>query len=564
VAGATLLVAATDGEGRVLVADLDLGTGATAGSFFARVEDAHADPRFSPVVLRTPDGTRVVLWTDGSGTPMRVRLARLGPTGEVLGSSVISPDGGGAAPVLGLGETELAIYLVEARIAMSAVHRVTLGADGTPSAPVVARPLSRGAELPAIAVVRASTGTRAHLAYAAVGNLATRAIGLVQTTGTDSPAPLVPGLGYGGALSVRAALDRRADRASRDPRQGRCGRREPRPRPRPGRSDGARRRAAGRARGDLERRGAGHVSPLPRLNSQRLRGRGTTTSYVSRWNRNAGPGRLPEELVSGRERPRRQSNTDGPASGRWSAELSRLIREALELVSTPEVAGRLLFDALAEARLSALPNDLEDVRSFARTELAALVTERIGADAADAMLERIELVARALARIAEHQAKARRSTKSPPRPSPKKRRDDETVPFAVEGRVVKRATEPPPASVAGSTGARVVLVSADPRLGSELRVRVSSAATVLTYRTLEELSRSPVGQVHALVLDVRGTPDGFVLSVEPSTLVLWPASLPLRDAVADRHPHLPDVRFAGDEVGIDDLATLLRLAVEAS
>lgn len=209
VSGATLLVAVTDGQGRVLVADVDLSLGAVAGGFAVRIEDAHADARFAPVVLRTPDGTRVVAWTDGSGTPMRVRLSRIGPTGEVLSTSVISPDGGGAAPVLGAGETERALYVVEARVAMSAAHRVTLGEDGTPSAPSVARPLLRGADLPAIAVVRAPAGTRTHLAYAAVGNLATRAVGLVQTTGTDSPLPLVPGLGYGAALSVRAtALER--------------------------------------------------------------------------------------------------------------------------------------------------------------------------------------------------------------------------------------------------------------------------------------------------------------------------------------------------------------------
>lgn len=201
----TLLLAATDGEGRLLYTEIDMALGAVAGSFRAQIDDAHADARFAPAILVASDGTRAVAWTDGSGTPMQVRMARLSATFDVLGTSVISPDGGGAAPVIGLGEAERAFYFVEARIAMSAAHRVALGGDGTPGASTVARPLLRGADLPAIAVVRAPRGTRIHLAYAAVGNLATRAIGLVQSTGTDAPLPLVAGLGYGGALSLRAA-----------------------------------------------------------------------------------------------------------------------------------------------------------------------------------------------------------------------------------------------------------------------------------------------------------------------------------------------------------------------
>lgn len=200
-----LLLAVSDGAGALHYAEIDVASGAVAGSFRAHIDDAHADSRFAPAIVVTSDGTRVVAWTDGSGTPMQVRAARLSVTGSVVGTAVISPDGGGAAPVVGLGEAAPALYFVEARIAMSAAHRVALGPDGAPGEPEVARPLLRGSDSPAIAVVRAASGTRSHLAYAAVGNLATRAIGLVQTTGTDSPLPLVAGLGYGGAISVAAA-----------------------------------------------------------------------------------------------------------------------------------------------------------------------------------------------------------------------------------------------------------------------------------------------------------------------------------------------------------------------
>jgi hypothetical protein len=200
----TLLLAAIDGRGQLLFAALDASVGGIAGRFTTTIDDAHADARFSPALTISEDGTRVIVWTDGSATPMRVRLARVGISSAVLSTAIISPDGGGAAPVFGLGERERAVYLVEARIAMSAAHRVRLGPDGTPAAVEVARPLLRGSDLPSIAVARAGEGTRVHLAYSAVGNLATRAIGLVQTTGTDSPLPLVAGVGYGGAVTVRA------------------------------------------------------------------------------------------------------------------------------------------------------------------------------------------------------------------------------------------------------------------------------------------------------------------------------------------------------------------------
>lgn len=223
------------------------------------------------------------------------------------------------------------------------------------------------------------------------------------------------------------------------------------------------------------------------------------------------------------------------------------------MVVTPEVGGRLLFEALAEARLSRLPEDREELRAFAKNELSQLVAERIGDDAAHMMLERIELVLRALDRIAHERARV----------PGERRREDATLPFQTEGKRAERSTEPPSSpAISAQSAARVVLVSGDARLGSGLRVRVGALATVLTYRTLDELARSPIGVVHALVLDVRELGGPFELSLSPATVVLWPADLALRDEVAARHPHLDDVRFAGADAGIDDLATVIRVAVE--
>lgn len=293
------------------------------------------------------------------------------------------------------------------------------------------------------------------------------------------------------------------------------------------------------------------------------------------------------------------------------------MREALEAVATPEVAGRMLFEALAEARLSALPEQHDDLRSFVELELTQVVQETLGPDAVMVMHERIELVLRVLSRIEQHrQPDAKRPSSRPvratprvteratpqaplvPRPLPAKGRGDATLELPSDAMAMGRAeaepksapltrpppsgahslppvldptrtereTRPPPSGshVLPSTSlstTRVVLVTADARLGSTLRVHLGATATVLTYRTLTELARSPIGSVQLLLLDVRDLPRDAELSTRAASVLLWPASISDRDRFANKHPHLADVRFAGHDASADDIASVISLTL---
>lgn len=199
-----VLLALLDGRGRVLSARFDPSLPASA-PVPREVAASGADTRFSPAV-RAVGSRRVVAWTDGSATPMRLRLAVL-ENERVVGTHDVTPTaGGGAAPAFVEGSGEPWLLFLDPRVGISVAHRVRLGADGTPGATEVARPLNLAAEPPAIAAARANGSSRTWLAYAAVGNLATRAVGLVDAAGTEMPAPLVPGVGYGDPLALDAIV----------------------------------------------------------------------------------------------------------------------------------------------------------------------------------------------------------------------------------------------------------------------------------------------------------------------------------------------------------------------
>lgn len=303
----------------------------------------------------------------------------------------------------------------------------------------------------------------------------------------------------------------------------------------------------------------------------------------------------------------RPSEGEGPASGRWSAEVSRTVREALETVATPEVAGRLLFEALREARLSALPDGHDDLRAFVESELSPVIVDALGPDAATLVTQRIDTMLRVLARIqpgrpdtgrqatGEDPARRERAIsrtpvatqgavhgagtsipRDPPsapvdiakiqpaqRETRRPARGDATVQLVQD----RETLTGPPSAVSGVPGSgvsgagRVVLVTTDARLGSELRVRIGAGATVLTYRTPAELARSPVGAVHVLVLDVRDLSRDFELTTRARSVLLWPSDVEARDRFAARHPSLGEVRFAGDDAGIEDLASVVLLSL---
>jgi hypothetical protein len=151
--------------------------------------------RYAPALAAIDAGT-VVAWTTPVGTTAHVRVAVVDAAGVVGEAHDVTPDAGSAAaPIF---DAHGVLYFVDARAGISVVHRVTIAADGTPSMPVVAQPINLAAEPPSFAVVGA------HLGYAAVGNAATRAVGVVTIGATDRPQALVPGLGYGAPLSIDA------------------------------------------------------------------------------------------------------------------------------------------------------------------------------------------------------------------------------------------------------------------------------------------------------------------------------------------------------------------------
>ena len=199
-AGGRLVLAVLDGRGRVRATEIDPND--PLAEIRLKTLAEAADSRFAPAVAALAR-TRLVAWTDGTGTPMRVRLAVLGLDGTVASRHDVTPESMGAsAPTFGAGMSP-ALYFLDARAGVSPIVRVPIGADGTPQASAVARPVGTVTAPPRLAVARGDG--RVWAAYTAVGNAAATAVGYLPLDGTDTaPAAIVPGTGYG-PLHVSAA-----------------------------------------------------------------------------------------------------------------------------------------------------------------------------------------------------------------------------------------------------------------------------------------------------------------------------------------------------------------------
>jgi hypothetical protein len=197
---ARVLVAASDGSGALLATTVGAARPGMPPAW--REIGRAADPRFPPAVAATAAGA-VVAYTDGSATPMRVKVVRLRPDGTTAGTHDPTPESmGGSAPVIVSVGGVPTLFFVDARGGLSPIVRVPLGPDGSPRAAVVERPLSQLATPGRIAV--AQVGSRTRVAYTAVGRLATSAVGVVTLGDGGAPEALVPGTGYG-TLTVSAA-----------------------------------------------------------------------------------------------------------------------------------------------------------------------------------------------------------------------------------------------------------------------------------------------------------------------------------------------------------------------
>lgn len=191
--GTWIGVGLVDPSGGVRLARFEVGSPAPAISV-VQVSASGADVRYPPALASVDAGT-LVAWTEASGTTAHVRVALVDAAGAVAATHDVTPEAGSAAAPVFVDPT---LYVVDARAGISVVHRVPFGADGAPGPTTVAQPINLAAEPPAFAVV----GT--HLGYTAVGNVATRAVGVVTMGSSDRAQALVPGLGYGDALSIDA------------------------------------------------------------------------------------------------------------------------------------------------------------------------------------------------------------------------------------------------------------------------------------------------------------------------------------------------------------------------
>jgi len=185
-------IALVDAQGGVRLARFEAGTPAPTISV-VQITTSGADRRHPPAIASVDAGT-LVAWTDATGGASHVRVARVDAAGVLSEAIDVTPDAGAAsAPIF---DAHAVLYTMDASAGISVVHRTEFAADGTPRPTTVAQPLSLAADPSSFAVVGSQ------LAYAAVGNLATRAVGLVTIGSAARPEPLVPGLGYGASISV--------------------------------------------------------------------------------------------------------------------------------------------------------------------------------------------------------------------------------------------------------------------------------------------------------------------------------------------------------------------------
>jgi hypothetical protein len=201
VAGGDAWVAHVDGDGALGVAKLSPDRPGAPLHFVSVA--GRADHRFSPSLARAGDAL-LLAWVDGSGKPMRVRVARLDLRGRVLSTHDVTLAGmGGTAPIFVAGATPPVLVFVDARAGISPLVRVSFAADGTPGESKVVRSVGQVPEPPAVAAAQGPAGPM--VSYTAIGTAATTAVGLMHLdTPERAPVALVPGEAYG-TLGVAAA-----------------------------------------------------------------------------------------------------------------------------------------------------------------------------------------------------------------------------------------------------------------------------------------------------------------------------------------------------------------------
>jgi hypothetical protein len=173
--GRKLGVGYVDGEGNVFFIEVD----PARPSARPIAVGEHADARFAPAIALFGT-TRVVAYSEFHEGAPHLRIVRLDASGTVLGRHEATSEQGGAAhPSFVVQRAPSAdLLFLDARRSLSILHRVSFDSSGIPGTPRVARPLSATADPPDFVGVEAVDMHA--LAYTAVGNMATRAVGLVS------------------------------------------------------------------------------------------------------------------------------------------------------------------------------------------------------------------------------------------------------------------------------------------------------------------------------------------------------------------------------------------------
>ena len=295
----------------------------------------------------------------------------------------------------------------------------------------------------------------------------------------------------------------------------------------------------------------------------------------------------------GRPRDLRRENSGiSPASGPWSANVGRAVREILEAFASEAVATDVLLNALADGGFEAPPETADDLADFVHGALRAEVTAVLGGEVADAvadglspmigMMRRTEREAapatpppaRAGQRASRPDVPAIRAHHSPPpvssppitsRPATP---SQDTLRSASPRPSAERAPTDPGDSpratsrrdvrpITGIGMTDLAVITADPTLAAELVLRFPGRRVVVG-EALGELPRSRV-----VLVDTRHALDALRItwsaSQAPQVAVLWPADARDRAYFEAFQPHVPRVVCAGDEAEIADVVMLVSL-----
>jgi len=133
-------------------------------------------------------------WTK-SGTPMKLAFTPSLTESPMRTIEVFPVGGSSCHPRFVENADGIDLYSVDARAGVSVLHRTSIRANATTGETEVVRPLMNLANPPQFEITDA--GGESHIAYSAIGSMASSAVGLVSLSPGGRLQPLFSGRGYG-------------------------------------------------------------------------------------------------------------------------------------------------------------------------------------------------------------------------------------------------------------------------------------------------------------------------------------------------------------------------------